>query len=842
MSELLNQTIGGYQLVEHIGGGGVAQVYRGQQASGGGREVAVKVIYPEFARQPGIAANFAQITRAATQLANHPHILPVIGSGEEHEYLYLVTPLVKEGTLAGWIQQGGRLGVSDVGPFFQQLCGAVNYAHSLGLTHGNIRPSNVYLFEGRHVLLGDFGLLWDVRVLDPSWSGPDVAAFEYLAPEVFDGQVTPASDIYSLGATLFATLTGHAPFHAGRLGDLITAARQHTPPSFGQVTPPLAPQIVALDAVVRQAMAKQMEQRYPSAVTLAQAIESTLRQAPASVGLGQQAAPAPMGLGQPPGGPIPFGPGAAGPIPLAAPMGPGAPLAPLDPPFPPLPPMAPPGAAMEMGGAGLAAPPGGAPPFAAPPTQRVDLSAAVDGPTMQVVAPQPGPMDMAMSLGPEHGPPTPRRLASPSGRVDAPPPPGEEMGAQSGQFSATELGLPRLTNPAMGNLPSDWRELINDESARKRHDPFEASDSALAPLPPMDPFEGSRDDFEASRDDRDVMALSRGGTERDAWAASAWEGAEPRHPWEPSEEESAQFAAVRGAHADYDIERMAGERPAFRRGGRAAELEEDTLQGQKVWTNSHTIVRGKRRPKAPFITILALLALAALELAGLAVARPDVCVTHACSLVSGYVRQMAPGLRIPGITAPVQLSPVVPQISVAAEGSSQAKITLLNTSADPITWSATPTLTWMSVNPTKGALKGGASQPLTISVKPHGVAPGTYTGALVVSVGDGASAEPVVVTIKPGAELAVAQSPLAFTQCGAPQTLSLRNTGGSKLTFTASPSEATALSVSPESGAVAAGGTMTLAVTITCGVATGRSYAIIIVSNGGSAQVPVSYK
>jgi protein kinase-like protein/BACON domain-containing protein len=827
MSELLNQTIGGYQLVEHIGGGGVAQVYRGRQASGGAREVAVKVIYPEFARQPGIAANFAQIARAAGQLANHPHILPVIGSGEEHEYLYLVTPLVKEGTLATWMQRGGRLGVSDVGPFFQQLCGAVSYAHSLGLTHGNIRPSNVYLFEGRHVLLGDFGLLWDVRVLDPSWSGPDVAAFEFLAPEVFDGQVTPASDIYSLGATLFATLTGHAPFRAGRLGDLIAAVRQQTPPSLGQETPPLAPQIVALDAAVRQAMAKQMEQRYPAAGMVAQAIETTLRQAPASVGLGQPAAPAPGGLGQPPAGPT----------------GPGAPLTQLDPPFPPLPPMAPPGVAMEMGGIGLAASAAGAPPFAAPPTQRVDLPSSVDGPTMQVAAPQLDPM--SMSLGPEHGPPTPRRLASPSGRVDAPPPPDEEMGAKSSQFSATELGLPRLTNPAMGNLPPDWQELVSDASARKRHDPFEMGESALAPLPPMDPFEASQDDFGASRDDQNQNggAPSYGGAERDAWAASAWEGAEPRQPWEPSDEESAQFGAVRGAHADYDINQMAGERPPLRRGGRFVEPEEDTLQGQKIWTNSHTIVRGKRRPKAPFITILALLALAALELAGLAVVRPDICVTHACSVVSGYARRMAPGLRIPGITAPVQLSPVVPQISVATEGSSQAKIMLLNTSADPITWSATPSLTWMSVSPTQGALKGGASQPLTISVKPHGVAPGTYTGALVVSVGDGASAEPVVVTIKPGAELAVTQSALAFTQCGAAQTLSLHDTGGSKLTFTASPSEANALSVSPGSGVVAPGGTMSVAVTMTCdGATSGRSYAVIIVSNGGSAQVPISYK
>ena len=299
-------------------------------------------------------------------------------------------------------------------------------------------------------------------------------------------------------------------------------------------------------------------------------------------------------------------------------------------------------------------------------------------------------------------------------------------------------------------------------------------------------------------------------------------------------------AGKRGARADYDIDRMTGERPAMRRGARAGETH-DTMQSQKVWTNSRTIVRGKPRPKAPFFTIVALLALAALELAGLAVVRPDICVTHACTAVAAYAHRMAPGLRIPGVTAPVQLTPVVPQIGVVAEGSSQITIKLSNNSMDPITWSATPTLSWMTVSPTSGALKGGAGQSLTVKVKPHGVAPGVYTAALAVFVGYGMSEEPVVVTVKPGAELAVAQRALSFSHCGQPQSLSLSNPGGVKLTFTASPSQASALSVSPGEGTLAPGATTALSVTMTCGAATGATYAVIIVSDGGSAQIGVTY-
>ncbi|HKW21071.1 MAG TPA: hypothetical protein VJO13_06825, partial [Ktedonobacterales bacterium] len=75
MGELQGRVFGGYQLQEEIGGGGVAEVYRAKQASGGGREVVVKVIFKEFARQPGFARNWAYVTEAPTKLASHPHIL-----------------------------------------------------------------------------------------------------------------------------------------------------------------------------------------------------------------------------------------------------------------------------------------------------------------------------------------------------------------------------------------------------------------------------------------------------------------------------------------------------------------------------------------------------------------------------------------------------------------------------------------------------------------------------------------------------------------------------------------------------------------------------------------------
>lgn len=278
MAGLQGRVFGGYQLTEQLNGGGIAEVYRGRHAKTGGREVVVKVIYPEFARQPGFIPHFRQIVQMSGKLANHPHVLPLLASGEEGGYLYLVTPYVAAGTLRDWLRGGGRLGPTDAAPFFHQLCDALGYAHSLSVIHGNIKPSNIFLFEGRHVLLGDFGMLWDISQLDLEHAGSGTEAVEYLAPEVAAGQTSQASDVYSVGAVLFTSLVGRPPFHGTRPADIFAAQHTQPLPHLSQVGPTLPPAIQALDPVIHRALAKRPEERFPSAAALAQAIETTIRQ------------------------------------------------------------------------------------------------------------------------------------------------------------------------------------------------------------------------------------------------------------------------------------------------------------------------------------------------------------------------------------------------------------------------------------------------------------------------------------------------------------------------------------------------------------------------------------
>ncbi len=298
MAGLQGKVFSGYQLAEQVNGGGIADVYRAHPKSQGGREAIVKVIHPEFAQQKGFLPHFREIVKLSQRLANHPHILPLLASGEEGGYLYLVTPYVAAGTLKDWIARGQRLGPSDTLPFFRQLCDALGYAHSLDIVHSNIKPSNIFLFEGRHVLLGDFGMLWDISMLR-EFAQMDVAhsaeAVEYMAPEVAGGKATHLSDIYSVGAVLCAAITGQAPFRGATLGEVLAAHERQPVPHLQQLSTGVSPAILALDPVTQRALAKRPGDRFPSAAALSLAIEASLRQAPAMALVPQSQVPPPSG-------------------------------------------------------------------------------------------------------------------------------------------------------------------------------------------------------------------------------------------------------------------------------------------------------------------------------------------------------------------------------------------------------------------------------------------------------------------------------------------------------------------------------------------------------------------
>ena len=904
MAGLQGRTLGGYQLTEQIASAGIAEVYRARPLAANGREVVIKVIYPEFARYPGFLPNFQHIVQTAARLANHPHILPVVASGEENGYLYLATPWVAEGTLRDWITRGGRLGASDAGPFFHQVCSALEYAHSLGLAHGNLKPSNVFLYEGRHVMLGDFGMLWDIRQLDMNHSGSGTDVVEYLAPESFSGQFTQQSDIYSLGAILFATLTGRPPFSAAKPADLRDAHMQFPPPRLGQVDPSLPPAVQALDAIIQQAMAKKPQQRFPSAMALAQAIETTLHQQPPMPAAPPMAALPPAQPGFPP--PEPQQPGvpgswaAPGPIqPLpAGPMGAlpaaaGAVARPLDPPFPPLnggqqgqaplaqgwpaapvvadpiqytervpappvarplfsrpqlpAPAAPSPAAPDQWGAQYLPPtgddpdwkrdqwrgadgmPGGydddrARPEGSPRQQpsRDDWLRAQNGSSLQSQADYPS----------QYSEYTDQRLALREGGYDmsradwagvsqSGTGPHSEALRYRGGFSATELGLPRLTNPALqGELPPEWEDLLADENLPSRADVGPARNPQSARRGPQSNY-GYNNGNQPYAPDR---TPSRPAGPRGSAAAN-----DGRSYWQPAvgnpgSQRAQPMPTLASAHQPAYTASRIPPPPAPR--GRAAR-QDDRERPRRRW------------PMAVFLLVLLLVLVGG---TGVVLVKPTVCPGTVCSQANHFLRSHLTFLGPAPNANVLHATPDTLSVKAIAGSSTNLNVQINNTGTDSAVWHATASVGWLTITPASGSLAPGMAATLTVVATPLDVTPGNYSAMVRIETPDTAISIPITAAISGGPKIKLSTETLnvSGSQCGVAQTFMVNNTGDTPLNYTVSPSSATAIQLSGASGSVNPGGKATITFTIKCS-AFFDDYTIKVTSNGGNGTVTIHY-
>ncbi|HEY7350107.1 MAG TPA: serine/threonine-protein kinase [Ktedonobacterales bacterium] len=279
MAGLEGTRLGDYELVEQIGSGGMAEVYRARQLTAFSREVAVKVIRPGFSEKEEFRARFLREAQSISRLS-HPNILPLIEFGEEDQALYLVMPLVREGTLRDLIRQRNRpLPLEEARPLFTQLCGAVHYAHSQGIIHRDIKPQNVLLQQHTHVLLADFGIARDRSEKTITATGAGVGSAEYMAPEQAMGQADTRSDIYSLGIVLYQMLTGSVPYSGSTPLQVLMKHTTAPLPDPRTLNPSLSPRIVE---ALQTALAKDRDERFQSAQALARAVQEAQAEAASS--------------------------------------------------------------------------------------------------------------------------------------------------------------------------------------------------------------------------------------------------------------------------------------------------------------------------------------------------------------------------------------------------------------------------------------------------------------------------------------------------------------------------------------------------------------------------------
>ena len=254
--------------IEAVAGrGGMGIVYRATQLSLG-RPVAVKLITPERAGDPGFRERFERESRVAAAI-DHPNVIPVYAAGEESGHLYLVMRYVKGIDLQGLLARERRISAARVAAIACQIGAALDAAHAVGLVHRDVKPANV-LLSGEHAYLADFGLSQlvggDTRLTS---TGQWIGTVDFMAPEQFSGaEVDARADIYALGCVLFDALCGQVPYPRGTVPATMFAHMSDPPPRPTEVAGDVPS---GFDRVIARALEKDPERRYPSAGDLGRA-------------------------------------------------------------------------------------------------------------------------------------------------------------------------------------------------------------------------------------------------------------------------------------------------------------------------------------------------------------------------------------------------------------------------------------------------------------------------------------------------------------------------------------------------------------------------------------------
>src|SRR5687768_9420477 len=270
------QMLGPYRIINQIGRGGMATVYKAYQPSVD-RYVAIKVLPNQLAASKEFATRFQQEARIIAKL-EHPHILPVFDYGESDGIAYLVMRYLEAGTLKERMEIGRPPPLNEIDRIFNQLTDALSYAHSHGIVHRDLKPANALIDSYGNIFLTDFGIAKLLESASPRLTQTDaiMGTPAYISPEQAQAQpVDQRSDIYSLGIILYEMVTGRVPFMADTPLAII----------FKHVSDPLPlPSSIksdipaSIEQVILKALAKDPRDRFSTAAEFAAAWKRALEE------------------------------------------------------------------------------------------------------------------------------------------------------------------------------------------------------------------------------------------------------------------------------------------------------------------------------------------------------------------------------------------------------------------------------------------------------------------------------------------------------------------------------------------------------------------------------------
>lgn len=283
---MLNRVLGNrYRVVEKVGIGGMAEVYKAQDEVLG-RTVAIKIMLPQYASDPNFAARFRQEAQAAANLQS-PYIVNIYDWGQDEGTYFIAMEYVRGTDLKTAIEQRGAINQRKVAEIGSQVCAALSVAHGYDIIHRDIKPHNIMVQPDGNAKVMDFGI---ARAGNNTMTqtGSVLGTAYYVSPEQAQGKsLTPATDLYSLGIVLYEASTGKVPFEAPEAVAVALKQVNEQPAPLRQINPDIDPDF---EAIVLRAMAKDPADRYASADEMRTALNNFLAGRPIGAGISSPSA------------------------------------------------------------------------------------------------------------------------------------------------------------------------------------------------------------------------------------------------------------------------------------------------------------------------------------------------------------------------------------------------------------------------------------------------------------------------------------------------------------------------------------------------------------------------
>jgi Viral BACON domain len=395
-----------------------------------------------------------------------------------------------------------------------------------------------------------------------------------------------------------------------------------------------------------------------------------------------------------------------------------------------------------------------------------------------------------------------------------------------GGFSATELGLPRLTNPALqGELPPEWEDLLVGEMLPRRSD--------LGPRKPAQNRRNAPDSFATESYAPESYAYSSVGQPY----APNGSASRPAGRREPGASNGRRYREPSPARPDRQREQpmptlASSQYPVYPANGMQRQL--DSRVPYKA---------GEPRKRLwPRLVLLMILLLALVGGVGVVLAKPTVCPGTICVQANRFLHKNLTFLGpIPNANI-LHATPNTLTVQAVSGSSTNLSVQVNNSGTDPAVWHATASVAWLSISPHNGTIAPGGAVTLGVAATPADVAPGNYSALVTVETAETTIHIPVTANIAAGPKLELATTSMTVHgwQCNSAQSFKMDNSGDMPLSYTVTTSKATAITLGKSNGSIDPGSNVTIPFTINC-PAFFTDYTISVTSNGGKGTVTIHY-